>query len=279
MKRSPFENPYVLADQIGNWLTGWKTASAQKDYTKAPKLRNISKGEQIFRTRCITCHSLTGSELAGSLGPDLLDVTNRRDKQWLFDWLKAPDKMLEKKDPIALALYQKYNNLIMPNMRLNQQEAQTIFDYINDETIRLNRSSKNNNKPTSYKQTPTKKTVDIIDITNSWIRESDTSATINAGYMTLNNQGNEAVTLIKIESKLFNTVEIHEMTNIDGLMEMREIMYPVIPAHGTMLLEPGGKHLMLKKPRKHLIKGQKIDLTLTFKSGKKQIVSIDVAAR
>ena len=24
MKRSPFENPHVLADQLGNWLTGWK---------------------------------------------------------------------------------------------------------------------------------------------------------------------------------------------------------------------------------------------------------------
>ena len=26
MKRSPFENPHVLADQIGNWLHGWKAA-------------------------------------------------------------------------------------------------------------------------------------------------------------------------------------------------------------------------------------------------------------
>ncbi len=279
MKRSPFENPYVLADQIGNWLTGWKTATPQKDFSNAPKLRNIPRGEQIFRTRCITCHSLTGNEIAESLGPDLLGVTKRRDKQWLFDWLKAPDKMLEKKDPIALALYQKYNNLIMPNMRLNQEEARVIFDYINDETIRLNGNSINNYKPKSYKQSQPNNTANVIDITNSWIRESDTSATVNAGYMTLNNQGNEVVTLIKMESKLFNTVEIHEMTNINGLMQMREIMYPEIPAHGTMLLEPGGKHLMLKIPHKHLTKGQKVDLTLTFKSGKKQIVSIDVAVR
>ena len=25
MKRSPFENPYVLADQLGNWLDGWRS--------------------------------------------------------------------------------------------------------------------------------------------------------------------------------------------------------------------------------------------------------------
>jgi copper(I)-binding protein len=36
---------------------------------------------------------------------------------------------------------------------------------------------------------------------------------------------------------------------------------------------------MLKKPRRHLTTGQKVDLALTFKSGKKQTVSINVAAR
>ena len=72
MKRSPFENPYVLADQLGNWLHGWKSPQPKRDYAKAPKLRSISRGEQIFRTRCATCHSVTGNELAGALGPDLL---------------------------------------------------------------------------------------------------------------------------------------------------------------------------------------------------------------
>ncbi|RKZ96656.1 MAG: hypothetical protein DRQ43_04105, partial [Gammaproteobacteria bacterium] len=72
MKRSPFENTHLLADQIGNWLTGWKQKQTRTaDYQNAPKLSNIPRGEQIFRTRCATCHSVTGNELAGALGPDL----------------------------------------------------------------------------------------------------------------------------------------------------------------------------------------------------------------
>ena len=138
MKRSPFENPHVLADQIGNWLTGWKKAPKKAaNYASAPKLRSIPRGEQIYRTRCVSCHSLTGNEVADALGPDLLGVTQKREMQWLLDWLKAPDQMLKKKDPIAMALYKKYNNLAMPNMRLNKEEALTLLDYIKNETQRL----------------------------------------------------------------------------------------------------------------------------------------------
>jgi protein SCO1/2 len=137
MKRSPFENPHVLADQIGNWLTGWKNAPKGKNYASAPKLRDLPRGEQIYRTRCVACHSLTGNELAGALGPDLKGITQKREMQWLLDWLKAPDQMLQKKDPIAMALYEKYNNLAMPNMRLNQEEAVTLLEYIKSETQRL----------------------------------------------------------------------------------------------------------------------------------------------
>ena len=134
MKRSPFENPHVLADQLGNWLTGWKAPPKGKDYASAPKLRNISRGEQIFRTRCATCHTVTGHELVGALGPDLLGITQRREMTWLLNWLRAPDQMLENKDPIAMALYKKYNNLAMPNARLNKQEALALIDYFNEET-------------------------------------------------------------------------------------------------------------------------------------------------
>ncbi len=137
MKRSPFENPHVLADQLSNWLTDWRFAQKRSDYEHAPELRSISRGEDIFRTRCATCHSITGEESEGALGPDLLAVTRQRDMRWLLDWLKSPDQMLESKDPIAMALYKKYNNLAMPNMRLNKEDADAVLDYIENETQSL----------------------------------------------------------------------------------------------------------------------------------------------
>ena len=44
MKRSPFENTYVLADQLGNWLSGWKGAQAGKELCECAKVAQHSEG-------------------------------------------------------------------------------------------------------------------------------------------------------------------------------------------------------------------------------------------
>jgi copper(I)-binding protein/cytochrome oxidase Cu insertion factor (SCO1/SenC/PrrC family) len=283
MKRSPFENTYVLADQLGNWLNGWKGAQQERNYASAPKLRSIPRGEQLFRTRCANCHSVTGHEPEGALGPDLLGVTRQRDRDWLLNWLRAPDQMLASNDPVAMALYKKYNNLAMPNMRLNQQDATALISYIDEETQRLAGTPKQPNPGSSVTESFTVSREDpagdVVAITNAWVRETDAKAKVNAGYMTLLNAGPEKVTLVKVESDSYEIIEVHEMAAVDGLMEMREVTDMIIPANGQIQLKPGGMHLMLKKPHRHLTTGQKVDMTLTFKSGKKQWVSVQVAAR
>jgi copper(I)-binding protein/cytochrome oxidase Cu insertion factor (SCO1/SenC/PrrC family) len=283
MKRSPFENTHMLADQIGNWLTGWKRKQVRTaDYAAAPELRNIARGEQMFRTRCVTCHSVTGKEVAGALGPDLLGVSQRREKRWLYDWLKAPDRMINKKDPIAMELYERYNKLAMPNMRLNKEEADLLLEYIDDETQRILGNpvrAKTETPVTAAFTVGSNDPGDVVAIMNAWVREAHEAAKVNAGYMTLINAGKEEVTLLKVESDAYKSIEVHEMVSVDGLMEMREVTDMSIPANGQIQFAPGGKHLMLMGPKDHLTKGQKVDMTLTFKSGKKQTVSIKVAAK
>ena len=283
MKRSPFENTHLLADQIGNWLSGWKNKQVRTaDYENAPELRQIPRGEQIFRTRCATCHTVTGKELAGALGPDLLGVSQRREKRWLYDWLKAPDQMINKKDPIAMEMYERYNKLAMPNMRLNKEEADVLLAYIDDETQRImGVPAQADEKPVkaAFTVSSTEPDGDVVAIMNSWVREAHEKATVNAGYMTLLNASDEEVTLLKVESDAYNKIEVHEMVVVDGLMEMREVEDLSIPANGQIRFEPGGKHLMLMGPKEHLKTGQKVDMTLVFKSGKEQTVSIQVAAK
>lgn len=143
MRRSPFENPYVLADQLGSWLHNWKGPSRKRErnYADAPEIRTISAGEDLFRTRCSACHTIGGGdvrELAQRrVGPDLLNVSQRRDRQWLERWLAEPDKMLEEGDPVALALYARYDEVPMPNMRLNAVDVRQILGYIDGESRRI----------------------------------------------------------------------------------------------------------------------------------------------
>jgi copper(I)-binding protein/cytochrome oxidase Cu insertion factor (SCO1/SenC/PrrC family) len=288
MKRSPFENPYVLADQIGHWLDDWKSPPQGQDYANAPKLRNISPGEHLFRTRCATCHTVTGGqEEPGALGPDLLGVTRQRDMVWLLNWLRAPDQMLANKDPIAMALYEKYNRLTMPNMRLNQQEALEVVSYLDEEAQRLAGNSELDFAQIGSEGISTdvltvgraRPTDDVVAIMNAWVREADPRAKVNAGYMTLVNVGSEEVTLVKVESEGFSNIEVHEMAMVDGLREMKELADMTIPPNGQVRFEPGGKHLMLIEPQTHFASGERIDMTLTFKSGRQQSVSVNVESR
>jgi len=147
MKRSPFENAYVLAKQIGGELHNWKVApKTRNDYAKAPKLRNISKGETLFRTRCEACHTIGDGDInelaARRIGPDLYKITEVRDRAWLERWVAEPDAMLEEQDPLALTLLAKYNNVPMPNMRLNELEVDLVLEHIEEQSARVEKHVK-----------------------------------------------------------------------------------------------------------------------------------------
>ena len=307
MRRSPYENPYVLADQLGNWLTGWKRPPRGADYANAPALRPISQGEMLYRTRCSSCHTINGREPANALGPDLLNVTQRREMDWLVNWLRAPDQMLKDKDPIAMELYERYNRVAMPNMRLSPEDTRDIIAFMEEESARINginarpRAQKVSNNSVhehhhdhdhghhhehdNIDQAVTNQTTDIVTdddlvaVMNAWVRAAHPKAKTNAGYMTLINVGEEDLTLTQVESDAFERIEVHEMAVVDGLMKMREIENLTIPASGQAKLSPGGKHLMLIGPRKHLKEKERIEMVLTFESGDKQKVSVKVASK
>lgn len=140
MKASPFENPWILADQLANTLQNWKQPSVEESYANAPEIRPPSNGEELFRTRCASCHSLGPQDGQGigmrAIGPDLIGVTRKRAPAWLNRWIREPDRLLAEKDPIALELYERFDKVSMPNLRLDEQSAQSIIDFLQDETDR-----------------------------------------------------------------------------------------------------------------------------------------------
>jgi protein SCO1 len=148
MKHSVMDNPYLVAEQVGTWLTNWEkpSATANANYAKAPQLRVPTMGENLFRTRCAACHTIGGDahtvgggeaiEANQKLGPDLEGVTEKRERAWLGRWLTDPAKMLAAKDPFAMALYAEYGGITMPNLRLGQVEVNALIDYMAAESRR-----------------------------------------------------------------------------------------------------------------------------------------------
>jgi len=129
MKRTPYEDATVLATMFGDWLTGWKHKPTIKaiDYKNADKLsKKYTDGAFLYRTRCKTCHSIGGGD---GVGPDLKGILKRRDKEWLARWIKVPNLVLKEKDPIAMALYEKYNRINMPNLKLSNVDITNLFNF------------------------------------------------------------------------------------------------------------------------------------------------------
>jgi protein SCO1/2 len=154
MRRSPMDSPYFIADQIGTWLTNWETPSeiSNNSYADVQEFQVPSMGENLFRTRCETCHAIGEGtlrtvgggedvELQTRVGPDLIHIGKRRDRQWLARWLTNPAKMIEEKDPIVMQLYAEYGELIMPNLRLNDTEINALLEYMHAESVRVEQAT------------------------------------------------------------------------------------------------------------------------------------------
>ena len=148
MKRSPFDDPYFLANQVGSWLSNWERPDSanQNSYADAPKLRMTTMGENIYRTRCSSCHTFGGTGFANKnerrLGPDLAGVSGRRDKDWLKRWIANPEKMLAEKDPTAMEIVEQYNNATMPNLQLSSQEVEAMIAFMEEEDRHLEQIEK-----------------------------------------------------------------------------------------------------------------------------------------
>lgn len=133
-KRSPYDEPKVLAWLIGRTLSSFKAYQEGKtadtvNYAEAGKLRKIPKGEELFHSRCDGCHSLGAED---NIGPGLLNVTKVRDPAWLRKWLKTPEVMLAEKDPIVMSLFKKYNEVIMPSFKFSDKDVEDIIKYMEE---------------------------------------------------------------------------------------------------------------------------------------------------
>ena len=104
-----------------------------------------------------------------------------------------------------------------------------------------------------------------VEIGHPWSRATLPNAPVAGGYMTITNTGTAADRLIGGATPAAADVQIHEMTMDGDVMKMRQIEGGLeIPAGETVTLAPGGFHLMLTKPVKRLMEGDRVPLTLRF---------------
>ena len=123
-------------------------------------------------------------------------------------------------------------------------------------------------------------TVGSLEISGAFARATLPNQPAGGGYMTITNTGAEDDRLIAVATDVAGMAEIHEMKMDGDVMRMREVSGGLaIPAGETVVLEPGGFHLMLMALNQPLIEGETFAVTLTFEKAGSVKVVLNVGAR
>ena len=115
-----------------------------------------------------------------------------------------------------------------------------------------------------------------VNITDARAHATVPAQPVGAVYMTISSAS--PLTLVQAETNVAKAVQIHNMHKHEGVMQMREVKRPQIAAGETLVLAPGGMHMMLLGLNRQLKAGEALSLTLRFedKSGKQIAKTLDV---
>ena len=107
----------------------------QQGYASVTRAARIGgqQGQGLFLKACAVCHTIGNGDF---VGPDLIDVTARRERDWLTRFLIDPQLMRLQKDPVALALDAKFPKALMPYLGLSEVDVDDLLAYIEAQTKR-----------------------------------------------------------------------------------------------------------------------------------------------
>jgi protein SCO1/2 len=103
-----------------------------------------------------------------------------------------------------------------------------------------------------------------ITVVEPWARATPPGASVGVVYFEIVNSG-PADELLRIESSSAQRVEMHSMTNRDGMMQMRPVTALPIAANDRLRFRSGGLHAMLVGLKEPLRAGGRVPMTLVFR--------------
>lgn len=105
-----------------------------------------------------------------------------------------------------------------------------------------------------------------IDLHDPWVRTPGQGVDRTAFYVTIMNGSNSDDALIAIKSEVAQLGELHETLHENNVMKMQPVSEVIVPANGSVALQPGSFHAMLLDLQQELKAGDKVQVELTFKN-------------
>lgn len=117
---------------------------------------------------------------------------------------------------------------------------------------------------------------DILTIRDGYIRLAPPGAPL-AGYGVLHNHSDKNIVLVDANAAWAGMTMMHESREENGMAKMRHLDSVTIPAHGDLVLQPGGIHLMFMQTPKTIKAGDV--LNVVFDGEQKQPFTLAFTVR
>lgn len=114
-----------------------------------------------------------------------------------------------------------------------------------------------------------------ITIGHPYARSTAPGQPNGGAFLSLANQGGDDK-LVAASADVAANVEVHQMAMDGNVMRMRQVDAVPLPAGKTVLLAPGGYHVMLLGLKAPLKEGDKFPLKLSFEKAGEVTVTVNV---
>lgn len=115
-----------------------------------------------------------------------------------------------------------------------------------------------------------------LEVRDGWIRSAPPGASMLAGYATLHNAGDHALTIRKATAAGFADTSLHESVLVGDVSRMQALGDVTIAAGASVTFQPGGKHIMLVDPASSPRPGDTVDIRFDLADGSSQSATFTV---
>jgi copper(I)-binding protein len=120
---------------------------------------------------------------------------------------------------------------------------------------------------------------ELVKVLDPWARATVPGQRVGGVYMEL--VARENLRLTGVKSAAAESAQVHQMKMENGMMRMRAVPFLELPRGKSVMLEPGGYHVMLFDLKQSLVTGQKLKLELTVEdaAGHRHRVPVEAMIR
>jgi len=112
--------------------TKWLTVVAASLDLMMPRTAGAQDAASFYSHNCLACHTIGGKR---TLGPDLKDVTQRKDRAWLLRFLADPKGVVDSGDPYAQQIVKESHGFVMPQIKgMDRALTESLLNYIDSQS-------------------------------------------------------------------------------------------------------------------------------------------------